>query len=914
MIVLIAALCVHAQSSEAPTIELEFDEPTAVEDTIGADSVPPLTRQPALTAFVQAEYPPALVKQGIEGSVLMDLLVSDSGTVDSVAIARSLNPALDTAAMRAARKFRFLPAMADTHTVAVLLQYEYRFSLNEVVEKLDKYVNFSGHLFERGTRKPLADAMVVLNFIDTTSDTSLAVPFWSHIKRIGAFEGQYLEENRLVTLTDSTGFFHFWSLPACSVQINVPLSGYEDFREKELVAPSTETQVTYYIQRLSYSDYEIVVYGKREEKEVTRRQLTLTEVKKIPGLGGDAVKVVQALPGVGRPTFGSGQIVVRGAPTWDSRFFLDGVSIPLLYHFGGLKSTYNSDALDKVDFYPGGWGTRYGGGTAGVIELTGRKAKKDRWQGFVDPNLNDGSFMIEGPVTPKVSVLASARMSFSGFLLSWAMNNMNLNLPYTLQPYYWDYLARTDIDISKNSHAFVTVFGSGDRFKLIYPSMAGGSKEVDEATDAAKMRTTFHIGLAGWDWTLSPMVKNSLRASFTYENAMFSLFGIVKSTQEPYMYYVRDQLTWDLRKTLRLNLGADVSLMDENLTIIMPDATGKIVRDVTNNWWFGVVGGYLNLEWKPIERLQIIPGLRYDFYPELDYQGAVIPEFTDYHFKNFDNTCRFSGEPSVRVNGRYEIAKNHTIKAAIGNYSQTPQPMGQVIHPRWGAPHMPATRAAHYVLGYEWQITDLISADIQGYYNKQWNIPRMASTGVDVATGKLWFPDEQSRMFGLELMLRHDQGKRFFGWIAYSLAHSERYNPREDRWYLYGQDVPNNLQVIGSWRLRRNIEVGFRARYVTGKPETPVVDATYQENYHYYKPVYGKTNSTRVKPFAQLDARIDKKFIFRKSMLSIYLDLQNLSYFVYKSPEMYFYNYDYTERTEIPAGIFLPAFGFRLEF
>ena len=129
-----------------------------------------------------------------------------------------------------------------------------------------------------------------------------------------------------MTLTDSTGFFHFWSLPACSVQINVPLSGYEDFREKELVAPSTETQVTYYIQRLSYSDYEIVVYGKREEKEVTRRQLTLTEVKKIPGLGGDAVKVVQALPGVGRPTFGSGQIVVRGMPVTRARTSCFGTS------------------------------------------------------------------------------------------------------------------------------------------------------------------------------------------------------------------------------------------------------------------------------------------------------------------------------------------------------------------------------------------------------------------------------------------------------------------------------------------------------------------------------------------------------------------------------------------------------------
>ena len=60
-------------------------------------------------------------------------------------------------------------------------------------------------------------------------------------------------------------------------------------------------------------------------------------------------------PGVARPTCISGDVVVRGAPTWDSKFYLDGVPIPTLYHYGGLKSTYNSDALLSIDFYPGGF-------------------------------------------------------------------------------------------------------------------------------------------------------------------------------------------------------------------------------------------------------------------------------------------------------------------------------------------------------------------------------------------------------------------------------------------------------------------------------------------------------------------------------------------------------------------------------
>ena len=115
-----------------------------------------------------------------------------------------------------------------------------------------------------------------------------------------------------------------------------------------------------------------MVYGKAEDKEVTRQRLELVEVEKIPGLGGDALRVVQTMPGVARPTFMWGDVIVRGSSADDTRFYLDGVDIPLLFHFGGLKSTYNSHALSSIDLYPGGFNTRYGGCVGGVIEIKGR--------------------------------------------------------------------------------------------------------------------------------------------------------------------------------------------------------------------------------------------------------------------------------------------------------------------------------------------------------------------------------------------------------------------------------------------------------------------------------------------------------------------------------------------------------------
>ncbi|MGD9202379.1 MAG: energy transducer TonB, partial [Chitinispirillia bacterium] len=271
-------------------------------DETEEEDIPPIEKMPELVEFIRADYPEYIYKKGIEGSVLLNLVISDSGTVDSVAVERGVHPFLDSSALKAAAKFRFTPAIAGGEPVSVFLQYEYHFSLKEIVDRLKEYINFTGRLLEKGTRKPIRDALVVITFIDTLYDTTLAVPFSVYREYLGTIDGQYIEEDRLVTMTDSTGNFVFYSLPTGPFKISSPLSGYEEFLERDEIRPNEKLSVVYHIRRISYSDYEVVVYGRAEEKEVSRHQLTLNEIKRIPGLGGDAVKVVQALPGVARPT------------------------------------------------------------------------------------------------------------------------------------------------------------------------------------------------------------------------------------------------------------------------------------------------------------------------------------------------------------------------------------------------------------------------------------------------------------------------------------------------------------------------------------------------------------------------------------------------------------------------------------
>lgn len=898
---------------DSTDIMIEMPADTRVNNQSAAlsnDSFPQVDKMPEIKEFVKAEYPADLVKKGIQGTVSLELLVNESGSVDSVNVLKGLHPVLDSAAKAAAKNFKFTPAIVGNDAVAVLLQYDYRFTIEEAVDTIEKTVNFEGKLLELGTRNPISDAMVVLTFNDT-SDSTLLLPFPLYLKKIGKIEGQTFEDNKLVAMTDSTGSFRFYSLPSCSVEVTIVIPGYEAYKTNEVISRKEAVNAKYYVKRQSYTEYDIVVYGKAEEKEVSKRQLTVQEIQKIPGLGGDAVKAVQAMPGVARPSFASGAVVVRGAPSWDSRYYLDGVLIPNLYHLTGLKSTYNSDVLKGVDFYPGGFGTRYGGAIAGVIELQGREGATDRFHGSVDISSLDGTLLVEGPITNKISILAVVRRSFFGEIISGIAKRYPNKIPMTISTNYWDYVLRSDAHFSKNNHLFFTLFGSGDNIALILQGMGYEIKDISNAQDQFGSNQTFNLGLLGWDYSLNGHLSNSLRYSFTKQRGLTSQFGYFKSNTSDIIHDVREQISYIYNDKALINAGFNTELTNLDIDLAIPEKNGVMRRGALKNWLFGMVGAYLNLEWKPLKNLQIIPGIRYDYFPELKYNGSIIPEFWNYNI----NGLGISGEPSVRLTGRYAFVKNQTLKTSIGNYSQTPQPIGLAIHETWGDPMLPSTKAAQYMLGHEWQITDFINSDVQFYYNKQWNIPVLPDNSYTISNQKIKKLDNngEGRMYGIEVMLRHIDNKHFFGWLSYTLSRTERYNHFRERWQNYSNDQTQNLQMIGSWHLPTEWDIGFRVRYVTGNPMTPIINRVYKENGWQFVPTYGESYSARVDPFFQIDFRVDKKFIFKKWICSAYLDLQNINYFFYQSPELEIDNYDYTDKVAISMPPLI-GIGYKFEF
>jgi TonB family protein len=892
-------------------------KPSQHPDTLKNDALPPIDKMPELKLFVRAEYPAEIIRLGIEGVVLLDIVINENGIVDSVYVIKGIHPVLDSAASAAARAFIFSPAMAGGAPVAVLLEYAYRFTIDEAVTKIEQFVNLQGTLLERGTKAPLSNATVIVSLLDTISDTGIAVPFHVYLKKIGSFDGQSLQAGSLVAAADSSGKFQFKSLPACSIAVKIMAPDFESFTDRLLIMRGKSIDAVYHLKRISYGDNEIVVYGKSEKKEVTQRTLTLNEVRRIPGLGGDAVKVIMALPGVARSACNLGTPVIRGAGGGSSRFFLDGVKLPNLFHFGGLTSTYNSTALESVDLFPGGFGTRYGGALGGIVEIKGRRPKTDRIHGYLDGNLLDASFLIEGPISNKVSFLAAGRRSYIANVLSFILDKVGADLPFTVVPYYWDYLARADFNLIKNHHFYLTMFGAKDAMDLVSNDARGGSARIDAETNRAKMNQYFHMGIFGWDWNLSDKLKNELRYSIEYDFTGISVFGAMSIKGDGIEHYLRDQLSCTASRAVKINTGLDMDMYPYDLNLTLTSGQGVVVPD-TSHYFFGPIGVYANLEWKPVKRLLLIPGIRYDYYPELKYDGSIVTEFWNY--RSFNNNRGISGEPSVRFTSKYELLPGQHIKGSLGTYNQSPQPLGQAIDTAWGNPYLLAEKGSQYVAGYEWQISDLISLDAQIYYNRQWDNARQASSrDIGAKRTEKYFSDGKSKMKGFELLIKHDQGKRFFGWFSYSLSRSERWDPQGNRWTLYEQDQTNYAQLIGSYRITPSNEAGVRFRYVTGNPTTPILGVDYFDaTNRRYVPARGEVNSDRMEPYLSFDVRYELKFTYTTWLWSLYLDVthvENLFNKGYRSPEFtdYQWNYDYSNK-EVFSDITRPALGLRVEF
>ena len=854
---------------------------TALPARADDDAPGAITKAPKLVHFVAAPRP-ASAQPDQAATVVLSIDIAADGKVSDVRVQTTAGAEWDAAAVAAARLFVFEPAEVDGQPAPVTITYKYAFTIEEKVVSLGPQINFEGLVVDRFKKTPLPGVKIV-------------------IKDLG-----------IEALTDEHGAFAFTDLPLGTHQVELTGPGLISVQTDEEIVAKQKRTVKYYAELKEQGvDEEEVIHATRIKKETASVSIRTEEARKVPGTQGDTLKVVQNLPGVGRSSFGSGQLIVWGSAPNETRVFIDGVEIPALYHGGGLRSTVNSDLIKSIDLTPGAFGAEFGRGIGGLVKAETRTLPRTGTHGYAAVDVIDASALITTALSKKVRIgVAGRRSHLDSVLAQVSSRDVGDFVPL---PQYYDGQILTQFDLGKDEQLELAALGSDDRL----------TRTIDAADPAEIRRQQTHDRyyrlFARYTRILGDGSSFAVVPSIGWDgNTTRATFGAVPTSLDlgSWRYALRASYRRKLDKHLTLSLGVDGAGQRTKVSrfgsVNLPPREGDITvfgqppGDQINadDWTVSIVSvaPYAFAE-ITAGKFAITPGLRLDPYVT---DGSRLTPIVGSTPAIGYRRMEVGFEP--RLSATYKATKKLQLRLGGGLYHQAPEPAD--MSAVFGNPTLGLVRSYHVSGGGSYRLTGTLTGEVLGFYK---GVDHLASRS-ELATPPLataLVEDGVGRSYGGQVLLRQELTHGLFGWITYSLIRSERKDHPDTSWRPLDYDQTHVASILASYDLGAGWQAGARFRYATGVPRTPVLGSYYEARDDEAQPLFGEHNSIRVPAFFQLDARLERTFTLAGHRTNAFLDVQNVTN--RKNPEEVIYNFDYTSRKYITGLPTLVVIGLRVE-
>src|SRR3569623_1122889 len=613
---------------------------------------------------------------------------------------------------------------------------------------------------------------------------------------------------------------------------------------------------------------------------------------------GDPLAAVIDLPSVARPPLLTGQLVVRGSAPEDSRIFVEGTEVPLIYHFGGVRSVVPVGIVQSLTFVPGNFGPDLGRATGGVVDLKMKTLTPTRVSGYADVNLMDAGAYLEVPLGTRGGIAFSARRSYLDLVLKQILPE-DPTFKTTVAPHYYDYQLLANYRPSARHALRALLLGSADRITALYtdPAEVRTQLQGGDFSDSA----TFYRWLLSDRYVPSTSFDNTVQIS-QGRSQTHSSTGQLLTALDVNSAPFRDTLHLSLGQRATLALGTDDVLSQTSGTLRQPPAQkegqppgnadySQLMQASLDGHsiWYPSLFGELALT--PVSRLSLLPGVRADY---------------------FGRVRELATQPRLTV--RYRATDRLTLKAAVGRFVQ--EPAIDETDPTLGNPHLGTERAIHYAVGAEAKPLPQLSIAVTLFYKSLTHQVRATDAqGADdegLPRPLIYDNGGLGRAYGVEFIARHELAHGLTGWIAYTFSRSERRDDGAAGYRLVDFDQTHILTVRCSYALPLNWQVGGRFRYTSGDPETPVNGAVFNSGTDQYDPTFGPINSARQPAFHQLDLRVDKRWILKRWILNAYLDIQNV--YNRANQERTGYDFDYRQSIARNGLPILPIIGLRADF
>jgi TonB family protein len=828
-----------------------------------SEAEPLILTAPVLLSQPEVRYPDLALEAGLSGQVLLQLDISAEGLVLAVAISKGAEgvpgPDFDLSAMAAAYLFRFEPArQPDGVAVPSRILYRYVFSAEQ-----GELLSIEGAVLAARDSEGVSDLVVT-----ALSSTG--------------------EKRESLTGTEGDFVFRGLSLGEWTLSVNSQLLGKNEAEVEILEGKVTQVEIFLQIDTVASERAgfeEVVVEARLPTSSVTERILTREEITFLPGTGGDVVKVIQNLPGVGRSPLGTGNLIIRGTSPEDSGYFLDGGGIPIVFHFAGLTTVVASDTLSEVAFLPGSFSVRNGRILGGLVDLRSTTTLPLGSRSYVSVDVYQATAYSEHRIGENDAVSFAGRRSYIDAVLNPLLNDGSRRIQ---APRYYDFQARWMHKTKADGLFDAFFFLSDDTFRFLGPEDEGSFVQTAFGTSFQKLRLQYTQKLEE-DWRIETTVLGGPQSK------EFQFDGNGEAYERPFLPMARLEIfrpNKDERIGLRFGLdllaGVDKYLYDvgqygnreEGQSVIVAPA---LYAESTVNWG----------------RSQWVFGLRGDV---MSYEDGVVGPFVD-----------------PRLGLKVDLWKGGRFISGVGQHSQFPLTR-QLLSEGEGVPGLEAPNAIQTSFGLQQTIGKVVSIEALGFFHQLNDLVSGREETFRFFSGPPEFGpfdtgayanDGTGYIRGLESLIRFDFPDTV-AFISATFSHSERQDRPDEESELFRYDQPVVLTAIGSHNFGNGWRLGGRVRFSSGYPYTPVANSFYDLENREFIPVFGERSSARLPNFFSADLRIDKEWEFEKWVLTTYLDIQNLTNTT--NPEVITWTYDFENEEGVESNPLLPAFGLKGEW
>ena len=668
------------------------------------------------------------------------------------------------------------------------------------------------------------------------------------------------------------------------------------------------------------------------ESPVSLRVIGLQEIEKSPGSNRDVSRIVRSYPGVAFSPVGyRNDLIVRGGGPSENKFYMDGIEIPNINHFatqgatGGPVSIVNADLVREISFYTGAFPTDRAGALSSVLDFRLRDGNAEKQTFKATLGASEVGLSGSGHIGEKTTYLFSLRQSYLQLLFKM------LGLPFL--PNYIDGQVKVRTRFSDRDELTVLALAGFDNMRL----------NVDEKGEDAEYllsylprirQETFTVG-ASWRHYAGRHVQ-TVTLSHNYLN-------------NRNLKYLRNDASSEDNLTLRLrSVEQKTTLRAENSTYM----GCWTVRE-------GVEVSYSDYTNRTLQRLYTDKARLSDYRTQLGIVGWGLFAAAEYASadKRFTASaglrtdgCDFSPrmaqvwrQLSPRASVSYALSPAWSVSGSAGLYYQLPPYTALGFKADGNAVNesLRYMRVGIFSAGVDWRLRDRLIVSVEGFYKRYGNVPLSVTDGIPLACkgndygvvgNEELRPTAQGRAYGVEAMARWQIPGRVSVVGSVTVFRSEYRSEPSAGWIASAWDNRFVANVSGTYDLPRNWSFGAKLSAVGGAPYTPydlekssLVEAWDAQGRPYYD--YTRYNAGRLDAFAQLDVRIDKVFYFRRCMLGIYVDLQNVAGGKLRQPDVVMstgeienpsapaseqrYRMKYLEQV---SGTLLPTLGLTVEF